>query len=231
MFDDIEGLNDFKPETIKADTGQGGGYNKGGYQGGNSTGYNNGGSGNNGGFNKFQKKPEVVTDIPYAPVAFFLDRDYPQEVKDCFYSFINKLISKNLIIRFITKLQELNYDKLEIYTAWKGFNGVESKFYYNNETSKLIAAKYNPGYEKLPDAVKALLARNARLLFGEKNNSCTLSLITWSPDGASRIMDITRETGRSSHVIRMALSNGISVLNVKRENAEVLFKKSFRLED
>lgn len=217
MFDDIEGLEEFKTDSVKPSSG---------YQS------------NNAGFKKFPKKAEVVTDIPYTPIAFFLDRDFPPEVKDRFYKYINKLISKNTVIRingddkdFILKLLELGYDKLEVYIAWKNFNDIESKFYYNTETSKMIAAKYNPGYEKLPDAVKALLARNARLLFGEKNNSCALSLITWSKDSAARLIDITRETGRATHVIRMALSNYISVLNINRENADIIFNKSFRLDE
>lgn len=228
MFDEMEGLEDFKPETIKPSYGQST------YQGNSGgQGFNN----NGGGFNKFQKKPEVVTDIPYAPVAFFLDRGDPQDVKDRFYRYINLLIGKNLNIRingddkeFIAKLKELNYDKLEIYIPWKNFNDIDSKFYYNGETSKLLAAKYSPVYDKLPDAVKALLARNARMLFGEKNNSCVLSLITWSPDAASRIMDISKNTGRSSHIIKMALSNHISVLNVQKEGADMMFKKSFQLD-
>lgn len=234
MFEEMEGLDDFKADAIKPSYGQssytGASHNN---SSGNNSNFSNGGS-----FNKFQRKPEVVTDIPYAPVAFFLDRGDPQDVKDRYYRYINLLIGKNITIRingddkeFIAKLKELNYEKLEIYIPWKNFNEIDSKFYYNGETSKLLAAKYMPVYDKLPDAVKALLARNARLLFGEKNNSCVLSLITWSPDAASRIMDIGKNTGRSSHVIKMALSNHISVLNVQKEGADAIFKKSFRLEE
>jgi hypothetical protein len=234
MFNDTEGMDDFNPDSIKPAPSYG---NAQGGAGGFTSNGGAGGFSSGGSFSKFQKKPEVVTDIPYAPVAFFLDRDHPQDVKDRYYSYINMLIAKNMTIRingddkdFIAKLKELNYDKLEVYIPWKNFNEIESKFYYNGETSKLIAAKYISVYDKLPDAVKALLARNARLLFGEKNNSCVLSLITWSPDAASRIMDISKNTGRASHIIKMALSNHISVLNVQRENADMMFKKSFRLE-
>lgn len=190
------------------------------------------------GFQKFARKKEEVTDIPYVAVAFFIDKDFPHDVKSKLYGYINKLISKNVIIRingddkeFIDKLKNINYDKLEIYIPWKGFNDIDSKLYFNTETCKLIATKYMPAWDKLPSPVQALLSRNARLLFGDKNNSCVGSLITWSPDGASRVMEIGKTTGRSSHVIRMALSNYISLLNVQKENSDSMFEKVFKINE
>jgi len=195
--------------------------------------------GNNKDYNKFKKEPKKdPTDVPNTPIVFFVDKSYPEEIKNKIFHYINKLMSKKINIRingddkeFIEKVNELKYSNLEIYIPFKGFNDIESKLYFNDETSKLIAAKYMPTIDKLPPVVQSLLARNARLLFGNKNDSCAVAIITWSPDGATKLLEIGKDTGRASHIIKMAVSNFISVLNLQKPNCDIIFNKTFKLEE
>ena len=47
--------------------------------------------------NYFPRKEEVVED-PYIPVAIYVDRDFPQEVKDALYNIASKLINKKITV-------------------------------------------------------------------------------------------------------------------------------------
>lgn len=199
----------------------GGGYNRGGY------------GGNDGGFRR-QPPKEVVTDQAYAPIGVFVDRAFPQEVKDRLRGVIIKLVSKQFTVRvngddkdFIASLKDISETNLEIYIPWKPFNDIETKHYFNTESSKLIAAKFFPAWDKIPDSAKAFLARNMRLLFGDKNNSCVKALVTWSEDGASRTSEISQSTGKSSQIIRAATYYSTPVFNVQKAGTEDALAKVF----
>ncbi|EKD89594.1 MAG: hypothetical protein ACD_33C00036G0005 [uncultured bacterium] len=185
-------------------------------------------------FKKFPSKKEVVTDIPYIPITVYVDKEFPQEAKDGLYSIIVKLLSKDYKVRvngddkeFYERIKTLADESLEIYTPWKEFNDIETKHYFNSETCKLIAQKHFASWDKIPNPVKSLLARNIRMLFGDKNNSLSLCLITWSKDGASKLLEITKETGRSSFIIKVASTYGIPVLNIGKPNAENVLQRTF----
>lgn len=195
--------------------------NKGGYQGRNG--------------NNFQKKEEVIEE-PYVPVSIYIDREFPTEVKQNLIRLASRLINKNVVVRYNaddmdvhTPISQLSNKKTEAYTPWKNFNNIESKHYYNTETAKHVAATNFPAWDKVPDAVKAMLARNVRLIFGDKNRSTVLCLITWSQDGASRAAEVTKETGRSGSIIKLASTYGIPVINLAKPNAEAILEKTFNL--
>jgi len=182
----------------------------------------------------FAKKKEQVVEKPYVPVAMYVDREFPEEVKNNLFRIASRLISKDITVRlngddkdFSTKLAELSDTHTELYIPWKNFNNLESKNYFNTLTSNSIAVKHFSGWEKIPDSVRAMLSRNVRMIFGDKNNSICLCLITWSKDGASRLTEINKDTGRSSFIIKVACSYGFPVLNLQKSNAEGLLEKTF----
>lgn len=209
-------------------------------QNNNSKGYSNNsnsnwkkGNGQTGG--KWPRKEETV-EKPYVPVTIYVDREFPPEVKTSLYNISSKLIAKGITVRvngddkdFLSKLQSLTDTHLEIYIPWKNFNEIDSKYYFNTLTSKDIANKHFQAWDRIPDAVKAMLSRNVRMIFGDKNNSITLCLITWSQDGASRVAEITKDTGKSSFIIKVASSYGFPVVNISKQTAENILEKTFGL--
>lgn len=206
--------------------GNGGGY--GGGNGGGSGGYSGGGGG-------FKRKEEVVED-PYVPVTMFIDREFPPEIKNAMYNLASKLINKKITVRyngddkeFHEKLSSLSSKFTEVYIPWKNFNEIESKHTWNTLTSKHLAQQHFPGWEKIPDSVKALMARNVRMIFGDKNNSVSLCLITWSKDGASKAPEVTKDTGRSSFIIKLTATYGFPVINMAKPSAENVLEKTFGL--
>lgn len=210
--------------------------NQGGYNGGGNNNYQNRNNNGGGGKGNWQQKKEEVIEEPYVPVAVYIDRDFPPEIKAKLISISNRLINANLVVRYNaddmeihSPLSGISTKKTEAYTPWKNFNNIESKHYYNTETAKHIACTNFAGWEKIPDAVKAMLARNVRLVFGDKNRSTALCLITWSKDGASRAAEVNKETGRSSFIIKLAATYGIPVVNIAKPNAEAALERAFNL--
>lgn len=257
MFDDISELDSVNITEIK-DVDSGSGYSGGsnnnnngykqnnGYQGNNNGGNNyqrnnNGGNGggyqrNGGGGSNFKRKEEVLED-PYVPVSIFVDRDFPPEAKNSLYNIASKLINKKITVRvngddkdFCAKLQALSSQFVEVYIPWKGFNEIDSKHYWNTITAKHIAQQnFGNAWEKIPDSVKALMGRNVRMIFGDKNNSIMLCLITWSKDGASKATEVTKDTGRSAFIIKTASTYSFPVVNIAKPAAENILEKSFGL--
>lgn len=183
---------------------------------------------------KFFKKKEEVAEEPYLPIAIFLDRDFPLEVKEKLYTLASKLIAKGYTIRingddkeYTEKFMKLSDTHVEVYIPWKGFNNIESKHYYSNLTAKEIARKFFPGWEKITDSVKSLLARNVRMLFGDKNNSISMCLITWSEKGESRVAELTKDTGKAYFIIKVAATYGFPVVNIGKSGVENVLEKVF----
>jgi len=181
----------------------------------------------------FKNKKEVIEDA-YVPVAIYVDRNFPPEVKTSLYNIASKLINKKITVRvngddkeFCERLASLSDSHVEIYIPWKGFNDFESKHRWNTQTSKHIAQLHFPGWDKIPDTVKALLARNVRMIFGDRNNSIALCVITWSKDGASRATEITKDTGYSSFIIKVASIYGFPVINIAKQSAGNILEKNF----
>ncbi len=193
------------------------------------------GGGGNKNFSKFQKKEEVVED-PYKPVTMFIDKDFPTEIKDKLCRIAGRFLNKGFTVRIngddkevVTKLRSLSDKHVEVYTAWKGFNDIESKHYYNTLTSKHLAQVGFQAWDKIPDVVKSMLARNVRMVFGDKNNSITMVVITWGPGGATKTIEVTKDTGRAGNIIKMASSHGFSVVNVSKDNAEDILDRYFNI--
>lgn len=208
-----------------------------GYQNNNNNGYAKkpyqGSYGGGGG--GFGKKEEVVED-PYFPVAFYVEKEFPEEVKESLFSLASKMLSKKMTVRinaddkvFIDKLRVLSDKNVEVYMPWRDFNQIDSKRTWNTLTSKAVASQHFTGWEKIPDSVKAMLAAQVRMVFGDKNNSIMLCLITWSRDGASRTIEVTKDTGRGSFIIKLAAHYGFPVMNLMKPQILPIVEKTFNL--
>lgn len=238
MFDELGDVSSVDVGEIenagKQNSYGGGNKNYGGNGGGNGNWQNRGG-GNGGGNRQWPKKEDKV-EKPYIPVTIYVDREFPPEVKTSLYNIGSKLIAKGITVRvngddkdFLAKIQALTDQHVEVYIPWRNFNEIDSKHYFNTLTSKDIATKHFQAWDRIPDAVKAMLARNVRMVFGDKNNSITLCVITWSQDGASRVSEVTKDTGKSSFIIKVASSYGFPVVNIAKQTAENILEKTFGL--
>lgn len=182
----------------------------------------------------FPKKEERLE--PYIPIAVFVDRDYPQEVKEKIYHLIDRFLAKGYVIRingldkdFVERVLALSHKNVEVYLPWKGFNNIDSKFTYNSKAIQHITATHFPGWEKIANSVKAILMSQVRMLFGEKNNSVAVCIILYTQDGANKLSEITKETGKLSFIIKLASSFGFSVINIAKDNSIAILEKNFRL--
>lgn len=223
MFDELETDSSFKVEEVEK-TNQ----NQQSYQ---NRSYNNNQSGN--GYKGFPKKDDTPQD-PYIPVGIFVDKEFPQEVKTSLYNIASKLIQKKYTVRvhgadkeFCDKVSGLSDKFVEVYLPWRMFNDNPSKHTFNTATSKEIARVNFLGWEKIPDSVKAILASQVRIIFGDRNNSIVRCLITWSKDGASRTPEITKDTGRSGFIIKVAATHSFPVINISKESSGSDIERSF----
>lgn len=218
-----------------------GGYNN-NNQGSGNRGYgNNSGGGNRnyggGGGGGFKRKEEVIED-PYVPVSVYIDRDFPPEIKQRLVAIASKLIAKGITVRYNgddkdahEALSNMSKKLVEVYVPWRNFNEVDTKHYWNTKTSMHLAQTNFFAWDKIPDAVKSMLARNVRMIFGDKNNSICSALITWSPDGATKAPEVTKDTGRSSFIIKLAATYHFPVINLGKEGSETLVGKVFDLDN
>lgn len=215
-------------------------------QGSNNGGYrqnNQGGSGGyqqrqsygggNGGGGGFQRKEDVLQD-PYLPVVVYVDKDFSDEAKESLYNIASKLIAKKYTVRvygtdkdFVDRVKSLSSQFVEVYLPWRNFNEIESKHTFNTITSKEMARQHFSGWDKVPDGVKSILAGQVRLIFGDRNNSISLCVITWSTDGASRAAEVTKDTGRASFLIKLAATYGFPVLNISKQSSGPIIERTF----
>ena len=197
----------------------GGGYNKQSYGGG--------GGGN------FQRKEDVLQDA-YLPVAVYVDKDFTDEAKESLYNIASKLIARKYTVRvygtdkdFVERVRSLSSQFVEVYLPWRNFNEIDSKHTFNTLTAKDMARQNFSGWDKVPDAVKGILAGQVRMIFGDRNNSISMCLITWSADGASRAPEVTKDTGRASFIIKLAATFGFPVLNISKQSSGPIIERTF----
>lgn len=251
MFDELDQDSNFDTKTVSQPPANeqrsyGGGNNggqqrQGGYQGGgggNGGGYSRGGGGGGGyggGGRGFQQKEDVVSD-PYLPVVIYVEQEFPDNVKEQLYHIASKLIGKRYTVRvsgidkqFAERVMKLSDSKVELYLPWRNFNEMESKRTFNTLTAKHVASVNFAGWEKIPDAIKAFLAAQVRMVMGDRNNSPTMCVITWSQDGASKHAEVTKETGRSGFMIKMSSNYGFPVVNIQKQSSEAIIEKNFGL--
>lgn len=202
-----------------------------------SQGYQNQSQGwkGNQGNQKWQRKSEEIRPA-YTSVAIYYDKDFPDHVKNTLLTIASRFIATQRTVRYNAmekedhdKFQDLSREFTEAYAPWKGFNGIDTKFGYHSDTSKAITKDNFSGYDKVHNVVQAILASNTRMIFGERNNSNPLCLITWSPDGVTSKNEVTKETGKPSYIINLASKYGIPIVNIQKDNAISMLEKIYNI--
>ena len=201
----------------------GGGYNKGNYN--NNRNFNNGGG--------YQKKPygqgfgkdkdvDLTNYTLYKPFSIFCNDNAPSEILDRAKEVILFLTNHGFTTRASCLtgsekqiLDMIPKDKLELYIPWKDFDNRDSKFYFNDKVSQHVAKMFHKSYDTLKPPVQAFLAKNVRMILGDKAKSRTSLIIVWSEDGAANANQVTFKTGNVSHPIAIACSAHIPVFNLQ----------------
>lgn len=230
--------------------GGGGGYNKGSYGGGSNYsgggGYNKGGYNNNkGGFNKgnyggnyngnngnkptFQRREYTEEDIRNAkfPMAVVIsgNENLPEHPAMIIARIVPLFEKLGFTIRSgglngTDEMVEKVASKTELHLPFKGFNKKESTSQFSNEICKEFARRVDPNIDDLSKVPKAILEKNPRLLFGRYLTAPVQLAIVWSPDGCERHHETTPRSGNAGHIVKLATSSGIPVINLNRPDAE-----------
>lgn len=104
----------------------------------------------------------------------------------------------------------------EVYLADRGQEKEEYRTDATGEAESLaLAAPHHPMWARLPSYTKRLLARNTRILLGRLPKSAPVPVrfvVCWTRDGAERATTVN--TGGTGHTIRVAVAQGIPVLNM-----------------
>jgi len=188
---------------------------------------------------KSSNKPSGFTSkirqTPYIPIAVYIDKDFPIEIKDKLVKYIHQLLTRGYTIR-VNADDKSMYEQLsnlgpniEFYIPWKNFNEIESKHYFNHDIHKKIAQENFPAWDKIPDVIKSMLARNVRMILGDKLNSSMFFLLTWSEDGALTSSECGPKTGKSSFLIKVASRYKLPLFNIGNEKSLRSFERNFIL--
>ena len=224
--------------------GNNGNYNKGNYNNSGGGNYNKGGY--NGGAGGFQKKPyggggggfrrndqdvDLTNYTLYKPFSVICNDNAPPEILDRAKEVILYLINHGFTARASCVassekeiLEFIPEDKVEVYIPWKDFDNRNSKFYFNDKVSQHIARMFHKAYDTLKGPIQAFLAKNVRMVLGEKAKSRSTLVIVWSEDGATDTSQITFKTGNVSHPIAIANAVHIPVFNL--QDPDILVKVS-----
>lgn len=202
------------------------------YQGGNGGG-GGGWKGNQGqgggnwqgkGGGKFQRAPETDLTL-YKPYTIVANNEMPSEIAAKFEEIAKRLEQREYTVRVggmegIDDRIEKAIKKIEVHLPWREFNGKQSKFTYNSERAFAVAKMFHPTFDSMKKGIQAFLAKNARLILGDKVNSPALFLLCWTEDGAESIRERTAKTGFSGHPIAIASALGIPIFNLAKSDAE-----------
>lgn len=212
--------------TFPAIDGAGGQSSEGGWKGNqNNGGWKGKQQGNWGGDRKFQPKPEEIDPTLYLSVAVTGDKDTPPDVLAKVKELAKWLESIGFTIRVggdgpVEEAAEAAVNKKELLLPWKDFNGKTSPTTFSIERAHHIAKQFHPAYENMKKGIHGILAKNARLIMGNKMMSPATLLITWTPDGAENGRSVNVGTGFSGHAIKIATAARVPVFNLQRPDAE-----------
>lgn len=185
--------------------------------------YNNS---NNRGFQRKSQEPYSN----YKPYVIASNQNVPPEIVEQFKEIIHKLNAYGFTLRYSSMRGTIDdhisglADKEELYLPWKNFGDKDSPFNYNHLLSIEAAREHQPGYDDLPnDKVKAFLAKNARMMFGNKDlKSPALFFITWTECGSTIRHS---KMGNMANPTSLANSRFIPVFNLQNpSDKERLYK-------
>ncbi len=209
----------------------GGNYNKGGYNGGGGGFQKKPYGGGGGGFRRNDQDVDLTNYTLYKPFSIICNDNAPPEILDRAKEVILYLINHGFTARASCIassekeiLEFIPEDKVEVYIPWKDFDNRNSKFYFNDKVSQHIARMFHKAYDTLKGPIQAFLAKNVRMVLGEKAKSRSTLVIVWSEDGATDTSQITFKTGNVSHPIAIANAVHIPVFNL--QDPDILLKVS-----
>ncbi len=215
--------------------GNGGG---GGYQGNREGNWNNnrsqggGGGGGKPPWNNNRqpfKRPEETDMTLYKPYAATGNKEAPPDIIRKFEELAKLLDHQGYTTRVggmegIEEAVERTQVKQELILPFKEFNQKQSKFTWSSERAFSIAKMFHPTFDSMKKGVQYFLAKNARLILGDKMNSPSLFLICWTEDGAESVREKSSRTGFSGHPIAIASAIGIPIFNLGKPDAEQRLK-------
>lgn len=94
----------------------------------------------------------------------------------------------------------------EIYLPWPGFNGNSSPLHKVTSQAMSVAKRFHPNWERLSDAGKKLMARNAYQILGKDLRTPVEFVVCWTPGG--------KVIGGTGQALRMAKRLEIPVFNL-----------------
>lgn len=170
------------------------------------------------------KNPEPITDDVYLPVAFAVSKDAPESLLPLIKQIAELLNDRKYTIRIggnkdFDEYFEKEALKKEIHLPWRGFNEKESKLTFNSDQAMHLAKLHSPVFDTLPNAVKAIITRNVRVMLGKDLKSPALFTIIWSPDGCEHNKNRSIKTGNVGILVSLSSLLRIPVFNLANPNA------------
>lgn len=114
--------------------------------------------------------------------------------------------------------KHLNYQQCDIFLPWKGFNDHKSTLYNIIDPAFEIAALHHPYWQHLKPSTRKLMARNVHQVLGMMLDRPSDFLICWTPDGATKKEEITKDTGGTGLAIAVADQYHVPVFNLQNES-------------
>jgi len=154
--------------------------------------------------------------------TLFLDKDCPQEVLD---RLIESKVLRELDTAWYTlrlppaELNGLDTSVLanevrgcDVYSPWKGFNNVERPVATTSLAARDLYARNVVA--ELPDVVLTIAGIKVDALLGPDLQDPVSFAIVWTPDGATTLEDLGRDTGFLKVPLKIALHRGIKLINL-----------------
>jgi hypothetical protein len=170
-------------------------------------------------------KPEEIDPTLYLSAAITGNKEAPPEILEKVAQLAQYLESRGFTIRVggdgpVEDAAEVASQKKEVLLPWRGFNDKESATTFPIERAFHIAKMFHPTWDHMKKGVQSILAKNARLVMGNKMMSPATLLLCWTEDGAEDRREVTMKTGLAAHPIRIASGSGVRVFNLGRPDAE-----------
>ena len=141
------------------------------------------------------ERPKETDMSLYKPYAATGNREAPPEILKKFEEIAKKLEALGYTARVggfegIEETVEKATTKNEIHLPWREFGQKQSRFTFTTDRAMAIAKMFHPTFDTMKKSVQLFLAKNARLIMGDKMNSPALFLLCWTEDGVESAKQI-----------------------------------------
>lgn len=179
-----------------------------------------------GGGKPFQRKEEVLDPTVYLPCSVAGNKEAPPEVLAKIKELVTFLSDNGFTVRtgcdgaVELAADEAAVQKRERILPWRDFAEKESKLTWNSERAFFVAKMFHPTFDTMKKGIQHILAKNARLILGDKMNSPSRLLLVWTEDGIEHAKNKTGKTGLVGHTIAIASAAGVPIYNLGNPTAE-----------